>query len=98
MKVLEFARVKILPEFTKEQFIKEAKKVSRNFLAMQTGFISHRSYWTKQEEWVDLVEWESLADAESASAKVLTSEICQPWIRMMDPASIQMEHLQEIEL
>lgn len=91
--VLEYARVKILPEFTKEDFKNEASKVSSEFIAKQPGFISHKSFWSKDDEWVDLIEWESLEDAEAASSKIESTPICLNWMKMMDPEHVHMEHL-----
>lgn len=97
MKVLEFAKVRILPEYALEEFQKEANIVVENFLSKQKGFVSHKSYITEDGSWVDLVEWESINAAKNASNQVMKSEICAKWMKMMDPESIQMEHLTPIE-
>lgn len=42
--------------------------------------------------WTDVVEWVSHDGAMAAAEAVMTSESCQPFMAMIDPASVVMRH------
>lgn len=89
---LEHVETRLKPGVTKEDFRAMAEKVDKEFLSLQPGYIMHTSWWTENNTWVDLVEWKTLEDAQTASRKVMDSEVCNQWFAMMDETSIKMKH------
>lgn len=93
--VLEYVTVALNPSVSQENFIELAKKVDTTFLSKQPGYRRHTSWWTKDGLWVDLVEWDSLQEAEAASKSAMENETAAAWFSMMDPQSITQEHRTE---
>ena len=44
------------------------------------------------DEWVDVIRWETMADAEAASKAAMQSPVCAPMFGMIDEASVKMMH------
>ena len=90
---LEIANFRLSHGTTKEQFL-EGVRASGAFLSAQPGFVSRRVSFLEDGEIFDLVEWESLAQAQAAFK--LSMEGNYPELRQfigcLDMASGSMKH------
>jgi len=75
-----------------EQEVLEAAQNLHSFLAEQPGFISRSLSRSADGKWVDVVFWESLAQAQAASEKAMKSPICQPFFEVIEQESMLFMH------
>ena len=66
MPVLETVRYRIKPGITQEAAV-QAWQDSQSFARAQRGFLSRKLAVTDDGEFLDLVEWQSMADAKAAA-------------------------------
>ena len=91
-KVLELVVFKLDDGVSREQFLRTNDGVSA-WIAKQPGFISRElSYDAEGDRWVDVLWWESLAEAHAAAEKAMTSESCTPMFALIDMESTLMLH------
>ncbi len=53
------------------------------FLSKQRGFIKRELLKGKNDQWVDIVYWNSLEEAEQAARKAATSPVCYKYFALM---------------
>jgi quinol monooxygenase YgiN len=66
-------------------------------LRKQPGFISRELLKLGGGEWMDIVHWESIEDAEAAEEAVMTIPSCLAFFGMIDQASIRMMHVEQLK-
>jgi heme-degrading monooxygenase HmoA len=88
---IEIAAFK-LTEGVSDPAFSEAQAAVNAFLAKQPGFIARRLSRDAQGQYLDHVEWSSLADAEAAMQASMAEPTLQRFMRMIDPASLSMQH------
>ena len=74
------------------EFIKMSADMKEGFARKQKGFLSRTFARNGNDEWVDVIRWETMADAEAASKAAMQSPVCAPMFRMIDEASVKMMH------
>ncbi len=90
--VLELATFKLQPGVTEDQFAAANESLS-GWARRQPGFVSrHLSYSEKEEMYIDVVYWESLAAAQAADELSMSSEECAPLFGMTVPESVKLIH------
>ena len=91
-KVLELVVFKLREGVSREQLIDTAGPVSA-WIREQPGFVSRElSYDAEGDRWIDVVWWETMADAHAASELAMTSESCAPMFALIDMESTLMLH------
>lgn len=65
-------------------------------LKKQDGFIDRELLKSEDNQWVDVVHWKSLANAELAAKNVMNSPTCLEFFQMMDQDSVKMMHFERI--
>jgi hypothetical protein len=95
-KVLELVAVSLKDGATRDQLLATVDSVS-DWVATQPGFVSRDlSYSAADDRWIDLIWWESLAEAESAATAAMSSESCAPMFALIDFESTLMLHGERI--
>jgi hypothetical protein len=90
--VLELVTFKLVPGVTEDQFVVVNEQVSA-WVSRQPGFVSrYLSFDEKNDTYIDVVYWESLAAAELANEMAMTSTECAPMFGMCQPESVNMVH------
>ncbi|VAW25190.1 hypothetical protein MNBD_ALPHA11-908 [hydrothermal vent metagenome] len=56
------------------------------------GLISRRLSCDSEGNWLEHVEWESLAHAEAASVEFMKAEEVKPLVKMIDTSHVKMSH------
>jgi len=89
--IVEVVIWKTKSNFTEEETLYKAKAVNK-FVENQKGFISRNLSKNEQGEWLDLVYWNSIEDAQAAAKLAQSSEICQPFFDTIDMSSMKFYH------
>ena len=71
--IVEIAQFKLASGVTDEEFIKEAEFVQKNFLEKQRGYIDRELLKAKDGQWIDILHWDSMEEAQRA-AEVMMKE------------------------
>ena len=96
--IIEITQFKLVEGVSEEAFLQDAENVQKGFLEKQAGYAGTRQLLKSQEgEWVDIVHWESLEDAQKAQEAAMGSETCMPMFHKIDLNSIKMLHLEQIK-
>lgn len=90
--ILELATFKLLPGVTEDQFAAANESLSA-WARRQPGFVSRNlSFNEKEDTYIDVVYWESLAAAQAADEMSMKSEECAPLFGMCQPESVKLVH------
>jgi hypothetical protein len=91
-RVLELVIYKLNEGVSGEQFLGTNRAVS-TWISTQPGFISRDLVHDSDgDRWVDVVWWETMAQAQAASEASMTSESCQPMFALIHMESALMLH------
>jgi hypothetical protein len=91
-RVLELVVFKLKDGATREQLLATVDGVSL-WASTQPGFISRDlAYAAAEDRWIDILWWESLADAESAATAAMSSPSCAPMFALIDDESTMFLH------
>ena len=91
-RVLELVVYKLTPGASRERFLATNQVVSR-WIREQPGFISRDLVHDEEgDRWVDVIWWQSMAQAQAASEASATSESCQPMFALIEMESALMLH------
>ena len=90
--VLELVVFKLRAGATREQLLGTVDPVSE-WIGRQPGFVSRTLCQDGEgERWIDVVWWESMADAHAAAELAMSSESCAPMFALIDMESTLMLH------
>ena len=91
-RVLELVVYKLNEGVSREEFLATNDAVS-SWISKQPGFLSRELvYDADGDRWVDVVWWQTMADAQAASALSLTSQSCAPMFALINMDSALMLH------
>ncbi len=90
-KVLEVARFKLIAGASAGD-LQLAQAAVRKFLDTCSGFLSRRISSGQDGTYLDIVEWDSDAEAKAAAKKFLETPSLLPFMQMIDMATLTMEH------
>lgn len=91
-KVLEIVIYKLKDGAVASAFKAEAAMMEESFAVKQKGFVSRVFGQSEGGDWVDVITWETMADALKASEAAMASPVCAPMFGMLDEASVKMHH------
>ena len=81
-----------------DQFLAEAAN-TQTFASSQPGFLNRKLHRGEDgKQWVDIVRWQSLEEANKAGEAYLVSPSCAKFNAMIDEQDIQMMHLEEMTI
>ena len=69
MPVIEMVRLKLMPGVDEQPFLQQNDVVQRRYIPNQLGFISRETAKGNDGEWIVVVHWKSMADAEASMQK-----------------------------
>lgn len=76
------------------EFAPVDKAVGSEHVARQPGFISRESAAGKNGEWLVIVHWRSVADADASMASFSSAPAAQKFVSLIDPATMVMKRYQ----
>lgn len=90
--VLELVVFGLRAGTSREELVGTVDAVS-SWIAQQPGFVS-RSLVEEADggRWIDVVWWQSMAEARAAAERAMTSEACAPMFGLIDMQSTLMVH------
>jgi hypothetical protein len=91
---LEIVTYKIKDGVNIPDFLKAAAALEEGFAKKQEGFIERTFAKAEGNEWVDVIRWKTMADAEAASKSAMESPACAPMFGMIDEPSVKMMHFE----
>lgn len=91
---LEIVTYKIKDGVNVPDFLKASAELEEGFATKQVGFLSRTFARREGNEWVDVIRWQSMADAEAASKAAMESPACAPMFGMIDEPSVKMMHFE----
>jgi hypothetical protein len=91
-KVLELVVFNLRPGASREELLGTVDAVSA-WVAEQPGFVSRSLVEDSDgERWIDVIWWQSIAEAQAAAERAMNSESCAPTFGLIDMESTLMVH------
>lgn len=91
---LEIVTFKIKDGVKLPDFLRAAAELEEGFAKKQKGFLSRTFARGEGNDWVDVIRWQTMADAEAASKAAMESPVCAPMFGMIDEPSVKMMHFE----
>ena len=91
---LEIVTFKIKDGVKVPDFLKASAELEEDFAKKQEGFINRTFARSEGNEWVDVIRWQTMADAEAAAKAAMQSPACAPMFGMIDEPSVKMMHFE----
>ena len=91
---LEIVTYKIKDGVKVPDFLKASEEMEERFARKQEGFLSRTFARGEGNDWVDVIRWQTMADAEAASKAAMESPACAPMFGMIDEPSVKMMHFE----
>lgn len=89
--VIEVVAFKLNNGASEGDFLKTIPATAQ-FLDRMDGFIARRLSCDNEGNWLEHVEWESLAKAEMASKAFMKEESAMPMMQFIDKDSVKLSH------
>ena len=90
--VLEIVSFSVKDGIDTEAFLKASAEMEQSFAQKQDGFIERTLAKDANNQWVDVVVWQSMEAATNAAKNAMESPACAPFFGMIDEESINMSH------
>ena len=88
---LEMVAFTLTPQADKDTFVAAAPSVTE-WASKQPGF-QYRTLVDRGEHgWIDMIWWSSETDAKAAADKIGQELMSSPFMQMIDPTSVKVEH------
>ena len=88
--VIEVVTLKLKPGVTAAQFAPLDDKVQSTYMVERSGFLSRESAPGSKNDWVVIVHWRSIADADASMKSFSTAPATAAWMAMIVPNSMVM--------
>ena len=95
--VLELVTFKTKPGIDDAEMLR-ASDEAMPFLQSSAGFIRRELFKTGDSQWLDLVYWSSLAEAEAAMAESMNQSCVLDMMRLLDESSMSIQHLAQVRV
>lgn len=81
--VIEIAPFTLKPDVDEATLIAASDELEAGFLSQQAGYISRDLVKGENGEWMDIVYWRSLAEAQAVMEDAMNSPICLKYFELM---------------
>lgn len=81
--IIEWAPFELAEGFDEKTLLQASEALQKDFLSKQKGYIRRELLKGKNNQWVDLVYWESREDAEQAAKNAAQSAACRNYFQCM---------------
>ena len=89
--VIEIVKFKLAPGITATVFQPVDRAVKVHHVSKQPGFISRESATNEIGEWLVIVHWKSVKDAEASMASFSSAPAAQTFMSMIDASTMTMQ-------
>jgi len=83
-KIIEMATIKLLPGKTEQDLLRASEKFQQNFVNGLKGFISRELVHVNDNEYADIVHWQSMEDAKAVLTQEMSSDACMEFFSLME--------------
>ena len=91
--IMEIARFSVV-DGVESDTVPDRARIIDGWLGRQTGFVRRTLVGPDDEgRWTDLVEWRSRDDAMAAAAAIGQDPELEPFMAIIDSASVEMRHI-----
>jgi hypothetical protein len=99
---VEWAPFQLVESVDEATLLAASEILQSEFLSQQGGFIKRELVKAKDNQWVDIVYWNSLAEAEQAAMNAANSPVCYKYFALMvgadhDDPSAGVLHLEVVK-
>ena len=91
---LEIVTFKIKDGTGVSGFLAASADMEEHFAKRQKGFVSRTFAKGEGNDWVDVIRWTTMEDAQAAAKAAMQSPACAPMFGMIDEASVKMMHFE----
>jgi hypothetical protein len=100
--IVEWAQFRAVPGTDEATMLQASRSMQLEFLDRQDGFIRRELFKGANDNWADLLYWESREAAERALGKAISSPACTRYFALIDDVgggepSAGMLHLEQVE-
>ncbi len=95
--IVEIAQFRLATGVNDKDFLQEAEVVQKNFLEKQGGYIDRELLKDKDGQWVDILHWNSMEEAQKAAEVMMSDPATQSFMQKIDPSSVKMLHLEQVK-
>ncbi len=95
--VIELAQFKAKSGVSDGEILAASQEAHDGFLAKQKGYVSRELLKSSEGEWVDIVHWETMEDAQAAMNSFMDHPSTKKFGEVIDPSSIKMMHLELVK-
>lgn len=95
--VIELAQFKIKTGISDAEVLAASQEAHNGFLAKQKGYVSRELLKSSESEWVDIIHWETIEDAQAAMQNFMGSPSTKRFVEVIDDSSIKMMHLEVVK-
>jgi len=82
--IIEMAAIKLLPGKTEQDLLRASEKFQQNFVNGLNGFIRRELVHVKDNEYADIVHWQSMEDAKAVLTQEMSSDACMEFFSLME--------------
>lgn len=91
------AQFKMKVGVSEDEVLAASQEAQDGFLAKQKGYVSRELLKSSEGEWVDIVHWETMEDAQTAMNSFMGHPSTKKFGEVIDPSSIKMMHLEVVK-
>ena len=91
------AQFKMKVGVSEDEVLAASQEAQDGFLAKQKGYVSRELLKSSEGEWVDIVHWETMEDAQKAMQDFMGHSSTKKFGEVIDPSSIKMLHLEVVK-
>ena len=96
--ITEIVVMKTAEVMEKDEFIRIADSLEKEFHSKQGGFIDTELLWDEgREEWIMIQHWSSAQQQKAASKMMFQAEEAALFVRSLDPKSVKMKILPQLK-
>lgn len=92
--IVELAQFKTKSGISDTEVLAASHEAQEGFLAKCKGFVSRELLKSDDGEWVDILHWKTMEDAQKAMQDMMASPSTKKFNEVIDPSSIKMMHLE----
>lgn len=92
--VVELAQFKAKQGVSDDEVLAASQEAHDGFLAEQKGYVNRELLKSDEGEWVDIVHWETMEDAQAAMQNFTGNPSTKKFVEVIDNSSIKMMHLE----
>ncbi|HCI9590167.1 TPA: hypothetical protein NQF56_001004 [Klebsiella variicola] len=93
--VIEIVTLKLKPGVSAEKFKKIGKKIEEQHVSRQPGFIYRESAAGPNHDWLVIVHWRSVKDADASMKSFPSASAAQKFMDSIDASSMKMTRYQQ---